>query len=144
MKIYLLEDIPKTGKKGNIAEVSEGFGRYLVKQKQASGVTTDVVRRLEKVRQQEQEQSEQELEKIQEMAGRLDGGEVEIERPTKNGAFYAALSAKEIVKAIKDQLGVTIKADQLKIKKPIKEVGDYTITVAFKHGLEAEVKLIVS
>lgn len=144
MKVYLLESIPKTGAKGQIVEVSEGFGRYLMKQKQATGVTPGVVQRLEKEKAREQQTNQKELEKIQELAGRIDGEEIEVEASNKSGAFYAALSTKEIAKAIKSELGVNIQPDQIKLKKPIKEAGDYTITIAFKHGLEAELKLIVS
>lgn len=144
MKVYLLESIPKTGTKGQIVEVSEGFGRYLIKQKQGTVVTAEVVQRLEKERVREQAINQKELEKIQELAGRIDGEEIEIEASNKKGAFYAALSTKEIAKAIKNQLGVSIQPDQVKLSKPIKEVGDYDITVTFKHGLEAELKLIVS
>jgi len=145
MKVCLLQDVPKTGKRGELIEVSEGFGRYLIAQKQASYVTVQVVKQVEHLKLKEKEKNEKDLQQLQEMAARLDGGEVEIETSQKKGgAFYSAVSVKDIAKAIKNQLGVAIKPDQIRLLKPIKEAGDYDITIAFKHGLEAEVKLIVS
>ncbi len=145
MKVCLLEDVQKTGKKGEILEVSEGFGRYLINHKQATYVTAEVVKRMQQQQIKEKEKSISELQKMQEMAAKLDGEEVEIESSNKKqGAFYSAITAKEICKAIRDQLTVTVKPDQIRMKKPLKEAGEYDIVIAFKHGLEAEVKVIVS
>lgn len=144
MRILLLQDIPKTGHKGQVVEVSEGFGRHLVKQKQANFATPELVKKIEQQNAKEKEVTEAELKKIQDMAAKLDGEEIEIEASAKDGGFYAAVGANEIVKAIKSQTGVVVKPEQIKMKRAIKEAGRHAILVAFKHGLEAEVSVTVS
>lgn len=144
MKVLLLEDIAKTGKKGQIVEVSEGFGRFLLKQKQAGFATSDLIKKMEIQAQKEKEVSEKELQKMQEMAGKIDGEEVELKGSQKDGSFYSAVGVDQIAKAIKDQLAVSIKPEQIKLKRPIKEAGDHEVVVVFKHGLEAELTVIVS
>lgn len=144
MKIILLQDIPKTGQKGQVIEVSEGFGRHLMKQKQANFATPELVKKVEQQQSKEKELSKAELKKLQELAAKLDGEEVEIEASAKDGSFYAAVGAGEIVKAIKSQTGVTVKPEQIKMKRPIKEAGTHIVVVTFKHGLEAEVSVLVS
>ena len=46
MKIILLKDIKKQGKKGEIIEVKEGYGNFLIKNKEAVLATTTGVNRL--------------------------------------------------------------------------------------------------
>jgi len=46
MKIILLCDVKKQGKKGEIIEVKEGYGNFLIKNKQAVLATTTGVNRL--------------------------------------------------------------------------------------------------
>ncbi len=145
MKICLCQDIPKVGKKREILEVSEGFGRYLIHQKQALPANGEVIKKMEAEKRRDQEKNEKDLQKMQELAAFVDGGEVEIHSNQKStGTFYAAIQEKQIAKAIKDQLGASIKPEQVKIKKPIKEYGEYTVSLIFKHGIEAEVRVIVS
>ncbi len=145
MKVCLSQDVPKVGKKFEIVEVPEGFARYLINQKQAVPASPDIVKKKEFEKKKEQEKNEKDLEKMQELAALVDGGEVEIELPQKStGNLYAAIQEKQIVKAIRDQLGATVKAEQIKIKKPIKEYGEHMISLVFKHGIEAELRVIVS
>ena len=144
MKIILLIDIAKTGQKGQILEVSEGFGRHLIKQKQASFATPELVQKLENQKKKEKELSGLELKKIQDIAAKLDGEEIEVIASHKDGLFYAAIGANEIVKIIKNKFGLKILGDQIKIRRPIKEPGVHHITITFKHGLEAEVSLLVT
>lgn len=115
-----------------------------MKQKQASFATPELVKKVEQQQNKEKELSSAELKKLQELAAKLDGEEIEIEASAKDGSFYAAVGAGELVKAIKSQTGVTIKPEQIKLKRPIKEAGTHTIIIAFKHGLEAEVSVLVS
>ena len=57
-------------------------------------------------------------------------------------------SAKEeitkIVQEIKKNFGVQLQAEQIKINKPLKEVGEHRVKIKFPHNLEAEVTVIVS
>lgn len=144
MKILLLQDIPKTGQKSQVIEVSEGFGRHLIKQKQATFATPELVKKVEQQQTKEKELSEAELKKLQQLAAKLDGEEIEIEASARDGAFYAAVGAGDIIKGIKARFGINLKPEQIKIKRPIKESGRHTCFVAFKHGLEAEMSILVS
>jgi ribosomal protein L9 len=70
---------------------------------------------------------------------------LEIEVPTKvddTGKLYGSINDQKISQFFKDR-GFDIKKNQIKILQPIKEVGEYPITITFDHGLEAVVKLII-
>ena len=70
---------------------------------------------------------------------------MEIEIPTKvddAGKLYGSINDQKISQLFKER-GFDIKKHQIKIPQPIKEIGEYPITIAFDHGLEAEIKLII-
>lgn len=140
MKVILLQNLPKLGKRWEVKEVSVGFARnYLFPQKLAKAATPAAIAGLTQKREKETTQAEQELQKTQETASRLDGLEVEI--PVKlspKGVSYNAVSAQTIVDSL-GVLGFQVDKDDVRLDEPIKKTGEYPVTIMLKHGLEAEV-----
>lgn len=144
MKIILLKDIKNIGKKWDIKRVPSGYARnFLIPQGLAKLATMNALKSLEEKKGEIESKAIQNLEKIEDLASSLDGYELIIkEKVGEYGKLYAALSASTIVKALKEK-GYKISNNILKIKEPIKEIGEYTITLEFEHNLEAEIKIIV-
>lgn len=144
MKIILLKDIKNIGKKWDIKRVSSGYARnFLIPQGLAKLATMNALKSLEEKKGEIEAKAIQNLEKIEDLASSLDGYELIIkEKVGEYGKLYAALSAGTIVKALKEK-GYKISNNILKIKEPIKEIGEYAITLEFEHNLEAEIKIIV-
>lgn len=144
MKVILLKDIGELGKKGEIKNVSDGYARnFLFPQKLAKMATKQEVEKLEKQKELEEKEAEEELKVIQETVSKIDGQELDI--PAKideKGQLYGSVNEAEISKILKEK-GFNIDKKQIKIPQPIKEIGEYPITITFDHGLEAEIKLIV-
>ena len=81
---------------------------------------------------------------IQEIAGHLDGYELEIfENASEADTLYSALSAAKVAKALKER-GYNIDKKQIKFEKPIKELGEHEVIVVFEHGLEVRIKIILN
>ena len=79
----------------------------------------------------------------QKMAAKLDGLELDIkDKASEQGKLYAAVTALKVVAALK-RAGYVISANQI-IMKPIKELGNWPIKVKFRHGLEADILVIVT
>lgn len=146
MKVVLLKDIPGTGKKGEIKEVANGYARnFLFKQNLAKMATSDVLAQLKQEEERMKKQMEKDLKENQEMATKLDGAEIEIKAKTSEaGTLYSSISAQKIIQEIKKMFGLNIMLEQVVIKEPIKEIGEKRVIIKFGHGLEAEVRLIIS
>lgn len=144
MKIILLQDVPKVGKKWEVKTVADGFARnHLFPKGLATAATATALRELEVQIAKDTKVAEEELENTQKLASNLDGLEVEI--PTKispGGEAYKGVSAQMISKIL-DSMGYKVTKDQIDLKKPLKQVGDYSVTVNLKHNLEAEIKVAV-
>lgn len=146
MKVILLKNVPGTGAKGDIKDVADGYARnFLLKKKLAKMATKDAVGDLKKQEEKKKKLSEQELKENQVLAGKIDGANIEIKaKVSGGGVLYAGVKAEEIVDAVKKQLSLNINSKQVKIEKPIKELGEHRIIIEFGHGLEAELNIAVS
>lgn len=145
MKIILLRDVEKLGKKFEVKEVADGFARnFLIPKGLAKPATESALKTLEAEKAAAEATAVEDLKKTEEMVASLDGQEIEISvKAGEDGKLYGSLTPLKITKILKDK-GMEIKKNQIKLSQPIKEIGEHEITIEFPHGLEAKVKLIVS
>ena len=146
MKVIFLKDVPGTGDKGEIKNVADGYARnFLFRQNLARQATPEVLNEEKAKEEKKRKESDSELRESQKKAGKLDGAEIIItEKTNENGKLYSAIGGKKIAEAIKKQLKVDVKPNQLEIKQSIKEIGEHNILVKFPHGLEADLRVSVS
>ena len=145
MKIILLKDVEKLGKKGEAKNVADGYARnFLIPNKMAVLATKSELIKLEEQKKIEAEKAERELKIYQEMANQIDGSEIEI--PAKvgeDGKLFGAVTPSQIVEKLKEN-NFEIKKEQIKLEEPIKEIGEYEATIEFPHNLEAKIRIIVT
>ncbi|GBD33937.1 50S ribosomal protein L9 [bacterium HR34] len=144
VKVILLKRVEGLGNKGDIKEVSVGYAQnYLIPKGLVKIADEKTIKELEKTKKQKEIKAEKELLKIQEMVEKIDC--IEVEMPAKvgkNGRLYESINAKKIMNKL-SEMGYNTKYFKVKLEKPIKEVGEYDITLKFKHNLEAKIRLIV-
>ena len=122
MKVILQQDVRGQGKKGEMIEVSEGYGRnFLLPRKLAIPATADAINTMnlkEKARKAEAE----------EIAGKLENCPVKISAKAGNGGkLFGAVTSKEISEGLKAQHGVDIPKQKLVLDEPIKAYGSYQV-----------------
>ena len=144
MKVILLKDVPGLGKKGEVKNAADGHARnFLIPKKLVKAATDKAVKELEQEQAMEAQKAEQELQHVEETVSQIDGLEIEVPaKMDETGKLYGSINDQKISQMFKDR-GFDIKKGQIKILQPIKEVGEYPITITFDHGLEAEIKLII-
>jgi len=145
MRVILLKDVDKVGKKYETKEVKNGYARnFLIPNGLAKPATKEAVVWLETQKEIEEKKSEKELKKTQEVASTFDGQEIII--PVKIGKerdqLFESITAQKISEKLKE-LGLEIKKNQIELPEPIKELGEYPVKIKFEHNLEAEIKIIV-
>lgn len=131
MKIILLKDIPKVGKRYDTKDISDGYAlNLLIPKGLAVAATADVVKRieLEKARDEGEKKVHQEL--LIKNLSELEGKTVSmVEKANDKGHLFAAVHKLEVVSAIQRQTRLQIDAEYIALDKPIKEVGTHEITV---------------
>ncbi len=146
MKVILLKDIQGTGKKGDIKDVSDGFGRnFLIKNKMAVLATPQAERQL-----QQQELRKEKIKQTEEKGDRkivsfLNGREIEMTaKITEEGRLYAALTPKKIAEHIHKEYGLAVDSESIILEEPIKEIGEHRVELDLGAGLNALFSIIVS
>lgn len=131
MKIILLKDIPKVGKKYDMKDISDGYAlNLLIPKGLAVSATPDVVKRieLEKARDEGEKKIHKELllKNLKELSGVTI---TMVEKANDKGHLFASVHKLEIIPAIEKQTRLQIDAEHMILDKPIKEVGMHEVQV---------------
>jgi large subunit ribosomal protein L9 len=129
MKVILLKDVAKVGKKGEIKEVSDGYARnfliargFAVQESNASKKILD-----------EQNKKAAELDaenrvKAQELKEQLSKIVLEFKVKASNGKVSGSVSGKQIEEALK-KMNITIDKRKIKDSEPLNELGTYDVKI---------------
>ena len=145
MKVILLRDVPNTGRKHDVKEVSSGFARnFLIPKGLAIAADEESLKNLEMKKKLDAEKAEGELKEAEKAASKLDGAEIEIAvKAGKEGQLFESVNKQKISDHLKE-MGFNISKDQIDLKSPLKETGEFPVKLKMEHGLEAEVKIIIT
>ena len=131
MKIILLKDVPKVGKKYELKDISDGYAlNLLIPKGLAIAATNDVIKRidLEKTRDEGEKKIRQDL-LLKNLTELTDVTITMTEKANEKGHLFAGVHKLEIIPAIEKQTRLQIDADHIILDKPIKEVGVHEIKV---------------
>ena len=144
MRVILLQDVEKVGKKHEIKEVKPGFARnFLIAKGLAKPASKEALKWLELQKEIETKKAEEELKKVQQTASSVDGQEVIIQVKTGDGdQLFESITAQKISEKLKE-IGFDIKKNRIDLPQPIKELGEFPIKVKLEHNLESEIKVII-
>ena len=144
MKVILLQDVVKLGRKFDVKEVADGYARnFLIVHELAKPATSSALAQLDRLKKDYLKKAEGDLKISQELASKLDGLEVEIKAKTaEDGTLFGSINTQKIAQTL-ENLGYQVDKTQIKLESPIKEMGEYDVPLIFKHGLETQIKIIV-
>ena len=146
MKVILQQDVKGQGKKGQLVEVSEGYGRnFLLPRKLAIEATTDAINTLnlkEKARKAEEARQKAEAEEI---SKKLKECPVKLTAKAGNGGkLFGAVTTKEISDGLKKQYNIDIPKQKLVLDEPIKSFGTYQVKAKLGFEITGTVSVTVS
>lgn len=144
MKLILLEDVKSLGKKNDVVEVSEGYGRnFLLKKKLAKESSAA---NLNEVKLQKGAQAEHErraLEAAKELAAKLGDKTFTLKMKSgEGGKLYGAVTNSDVSDELKKN-GFDIEKKQVVIKNPIKSVGTFGVRIKLHPKVSCDVNIEV-
>ena len=125
MKVILLEDVKKVGKKGSIVDVSDGYGANFLIPRKLAVLATKTSLEIKKT-QDDNKAKEEEIkkEKAIELKDKIKDLVVELKAGTgKEGTLFGAVSSKEIVDEYKKQFDIELDKRKFINYNPITALG---------------------
>lgn len=144
MKIILLDDVKNVGKKGEMKEVADGYGRnYLIKNHLAVEASKKAQEILQQQKIEEAKKDARNKTDALELKEKLEKLEIIIKTKTGNdGKLFGSVNAIKISEILNEQYHIAI--DKRKISTDnITKTGDYTCKVELYKGVAATVKVKV-
>lgn len=141
MKVILLKDVPKLGKKDAIKEVPQGHAlNFLIPRKLAVAATPGAIAQMERRLHEQDAHARIAQELIKETFNGLHGAIVPIkERANAQGHLFSKITADHVMLAVKQECNTTIDSSWVTFNEPIKSVGDHSVCI--KQG---DVKAVIT
>ncbi len=145
MQIILLEKIANVGDLGDVVKVRQGYARnYLIPQGKAKRATPENLKAIEDKRAELEQAATERLAAARALAERLEGMAIQVtQKAGVDGRLFGSVTNIDIVEALKSQ-GVEIERSMIRMSAgPLKQVGDYPLTVALHTDVVAHIKVSV-
>ena len=145
MKVILLQDVPGTGKKNQVLNVSDGFARnYLLPRKWAVEASEGSVKEIERRHAAQRQREMEERSAAEALAAQLKGKVITLRAKCgEKGRLYGSVTGQEIASALKEQHGVEIDKRKIEVSEAIRTVGEYEVQATVYTGVKAQMKLNV-
>ncbi|MCR5802155.1 MAG: 50S ribosomal protein L9 [Lachnospiraceae bacterium] len=145
MKIILLKDEKKLGKKGDLIEASDGYARnYILPQKIGVEATPKAINDLKLQKANESKIAAEQLAAAKELAEKLDKISVITHiKAGENGKAFGSVSSKEIAEACKAQHGLEIDKKKIVLPEPLKAFGSFDVSIKLHPEVTGKLKVKV-
>jgi large subunit ribosomal protein L9 len=145
MKVILLDDVSKVGRRGEVRDVSDGYARnYLIPRKLALNATAGNLKNLDQIRRQQDAK-----------AGRIkadaDGVRQRIEalvceqhrQASEEGRLFGSVTSQDIAEFLESR-GLPVERRRILLDDPIKALGESTVGIRIHPEVTAQLRVIVA
>ena len=145
MKVIFNQDVKGTAKKGEMKEVSDGYGRnYLIPRGIATEATADNLNTFKLQEKAKKAQIEREKKQALEIAEKLKAVQVTIRAKAGNGGrLFGAVTSQEICDNLKKQHDIEIEKNKIVQAEPIKAFGTYTVKAKLGYEISGDISVLV-
>src|SRR2546421_7526393 len=143
--VLLREDVDNLGARGEIVKVKPGYARnYLLPRKLAVEATPGNVRQIEAERPGLLKREAGERSTAEAQSTQIKDLRLNFERKVgEHGLLYGSVTAMPIADALKEK-GYEVDRRRVHLSEPIKETGDYTVTVRLHRDVNVEIPVNVT
>ena len=145
MKVVLLQDVPRLGEAGEVKDVAVGYARnFLLPRGLAEFATPAVLKRVEaRLQKEERRQAQVEVE-MANTAQTLDGSQITLKAKVgEQERLYGSITSGDIAAEMQRVMGVEIDKRKIELEEPIRQVGDYEISVRLSKEFVPKIRVVV-
>jgi len=144
MKIILLKDVKKIGKKYEIKEVADGYAlNSLIPNKIAVPATVGFIKGIEAKMKKDTLLKENFKKTFEYAVSKLSDSKLHISgKVNEKGHLFAGVHEDQIIAEFKKETGIILSSEHFNLEKPIKEIGEHIIDLKVE-GENYKLKIVV-
>ena len=145
MKVILLDDVSKVGRRGEVRDVSDGFARnFLIPKKLALTATAGNLKGLDHIKKQQEAKADRIKADAEALRGRIEALVYEERRQaSEEGKLFGSVTAQDVVDFLQ-QHTVTVDRRRVHLDEPIKALGERTVTIRLHSEVTAQLRVNVA
>lgn len=145
MKIILLQDEKKLGKKGDVIEASEGYARnYILPKKIGVEANAKNMNDLKLHKANDEKVAKEQLDAAKALAQELETKQIIVKiKAGEGGKTFGSVSTKEIAAALKEQHNLEIDKKKIQLPEALKSFGSYEVNVKLHPQVNAKLNVKV-
>ena len=138
MKLLLRSDVDGVGKKGDIVDVADGFGRnYLVPKGFALKATNGNIEQAASMRRARDIRDAKDRGAAEEVASKLVPKIITVKaKAGAEGRLFGSVTSADVVAAVHEQTGIELDRRKLHLDEPIKSVGTHQVPARLHSDVE--------
>ncbi len=144
MKVILTKEVKGRGKKGDVIDISIGYGNHLIRTNLAILATPENLRVLEIEKQKELELEMKHLAEMKELKELIEKTPLKIRvRTGSSGKLFGSVSMKQVVDAFEKETGVALDKRKILYDDNITTLGTHIIPIQLHKDVQAQITLFV-
>ena len=145
MEVILKEDVAKLGHRGEVVKVADGYGRnYLLPRRLAIEATAQNRAVIEQMKVSAERRSVREKSDAEGLAKQLEGATLSFTRKAgEQDHLFGSVTSGDIAEALATQ-GFTVDRRKIQLDEPLKNLGEFAVTIKLHREIAAKVKVVVA
>ena len=144
MKVILITEVKGKGLIGDVIEVANGYGQFLISSKQAILASNANLKDLENKKLAEEEAIEKHKEIMKKLQSEIDGKSITLGiQIGKDEKLFGAVTTKQIVEEFENEFGIKLDKKKVTLSSDINSLGIYSATVDLYKGIKAQFEVSI-
>ncbi|MBI2461945.1 MAG: 50S ribosomal protein L9 [Candidatus Rokubacteria bacterium] len=144
VKVILMEDIAKLGRRGEVREVAAGYARnYLLPKRLAVPATAANLRDIDRLKRQREQDEVRQATQARALAARIEALALTVPmQASEEGRLYGSVAAHDVIEFLV-QHEISVERRRVGLEEPIKALGEYTVPIRLSGEITASLKVTV-
>ena len=144
MKVILLDDVSKVGRRGEVRDVSDCYARnFLIPKKLALTATAGNLKGLDHIKKQQEAKAGRIKTDAETVRDRIEALVYEERRQaSEEGKLFGSVTAQDVVEFL-ERSRISVERRRVHLEEPIKALGESTVTIRIHPEVTAQLRVNV-